>query len=289
MTDSRPKDVQVPVTTPIKSSRGTLPFALWLGFALLLPVLLMALVPDLLTTHDPTSSVADPLLGPSAQYWLGTDEVGRDIYSRVIHAARIEILVSLSSALLAAAIGVAIGQTVGYFGGLVDAATMRVVDVLLAFPTVVLALFLITVMGRGTGVVILAISLVMFPSMARFSRGLSIELKGRYYVDSSRVSGLTPMRIIRSHILPNSFSPTVTATSVLASSAVLLAAALSYLGLGAPPPAPTWGGMLQSAFSYVYDAPWYGIVPGLCVVLLAGSYTALGVGARAWFRTLESA
>ena len=264
---------------------GRQPAPLIAGVVLLAPFLFVTLVPGILATHGPLSIEDRPLLGPSAQYWLGTDEIGRDLFSRSLYAARNDILVSLSSAFVAFTIGTAIGLFAGYVSGRIDTIVMRVVDVLLSFPTIVLALFLIVVFGRRQWVQILAIALVMMPSMARFSRGTGLVLRNRGYVEASRIAGASRWQILRHHVLPNSLPTLLVAASVLASSAVLISASLSYLGLGAQPPDPSWGNMLRAAYGVVYQAPLYGIGPGICVTIVSGAYILIGEGLRRKFRT----
>ena len=229
---------------------------------LLTPFLLFCIVPGLFAPHDPLRIEAIPLQGPSRTYWLGTDEVGRDLLSRSIYAARNDVLVSLASAFIAFTLGTTIGLFSGYVGGKVDTVMMRVVDVLLSFPTIVLALFLIVVIGREQWVQVLAIALVMMPSMARFSRGTGLVLRNRGYVEAARLAGASRRHVLRHHVLPNSLPTLLVAASVLAASAVLISASLSYLGLGAQPPDPSWGNMLRSAYSVR--------VPGAAVRARAG-------------------
>jgi peptide/nickel transport system permease protein len=253
---------------------------LLIGGAIFALLVIVAIFPGLFAPHDPTATAWIPLSPPSGTNLLGTDEVGRDILSRVVYSARADVPVSLAAGVLAALGGTALGLLSGYVGGVFDTVAMRTVDIGLAFPTVVLALFLITVLGRGEGTEILAIALVMMPSMARFSRGAALALRPRAFVEASRTSGATVRHIVWRHILPNALSPLLVASSVLASAAVLLSASLSYLGLGVQPPAPSWGQMLGSAFDVVYQAPLYGVVPGVCVVLLSGAYVLIGHGLR---------
>ena len=260
------------------------PAPLLVGLAILTPFLLMSVFPSFFAPHDPLRIDSLPLLGPSRQHLLGTDEVGRDLLSRSIHAARTDIFVSLSAAAVAFVVGTAIGLFSGYAGGRTDTIMMRLVDVLLSFPTIVLALFLITIFGRGQWVQILAIGLVMMPSTARFSRGEGLVLRGRGYVEASRISGGSRRHILVKHVLPNSLATLLVAASVLASSAVLISASLSYLGLGAQPPDPSWGNMLRSAYGVVYDAPLYGVGAGVCISLVAGAYILIGEGLRRKFR-----
>jgi peptide/nickel transport system permease protein len=261
------------------------PVPLVAGVLLLAPFLFVTIVPGVVATHEPLSIEDRPLLGPSASFWLGTDEIGRDLFSRSIYAARNDILVSLSSAFVAFTIGTSIGLFAGYMSGRTDTVVMRMVDVLLSFPTIVLALFLIVVFGRQQWVQILAIALVMMPSMARFSRGTGLVLRNRGYVEASRIAGASRWHVLRHHVLPNSLPTLLVAASVLASSAVLISASLSYLGLGAQPPDPSWGNMLRSAYGVVYQAPLYGIGPGFCVTVVAGAYILIGEGLRRKFRT----
>jgi len=253
---------------------------LLIGLAILAVFIVLALFPGLFAPKDPNATLAIPLAAPNSHNLLGTDEVGRDILSRVIYSARSDVPVSIAAGVLAAIGGAAFGLVSGYVGGLFDTAAMRVVDIGLAFPTVVLALFLIIVLGRGEGTEILAIALVMMPSMARFSRGAALALRPRAFVEASRTSGASVRHIVWRHILPNALSPLLVAASVLASAAVLLSASLSYLGLGTQPPTPSWGQMLGSAFDVVYQAPLYGVVPGICIVLLSGAYVMIGHGLR---------
>jgi len=254
------------------------------GVLLLTPFLLFCIVPGLFAPHDPLRIEAIPLQGPSRTYWLGTDEVGRDLLSRSIYAARNDVLVSLASAFIAFTLGTTIGLFSGYVGGKVDTVMMRVVDVLLSFPTIVLALFLIVVIGREQWVQVLAIALVMMPSMARFSRGTGLVLRNRGYVEAARLAGASRRQVLRHHVLPNSLPTLLVAASVLAASAVLISASLSYLGLGAQPPDPSWGNMLRSAYSVVYEAPLYGLGPGVCVTIVAGAYILIGEGLRRKYR-----
>lgn len=261
------------------------PPPLLVGLAILLPFVVIAVFPGVFAPRDPFEIDALPLQGPSGTYLLGTDEVGRDLLSRSLYAARIDIFVSLSSALLAFAVGTVVGLFSGYVGRRVDVVVMRIVDVFLAFPTIVLALFLIAIFGRGQWVQILAIALVMTPSTARFARGEGLVLRSRGYVEASQVSGATRRHVLFRHILPNALPTLLVAASVLAASAVMISASLSYLGLGAQPPDPSWGNMLRSAFGVVYDAPLYGLGPGVCISLVAGAYVLIGEGLRRRWRT----
>jgi peptide/nickel transport system permease protein len=238
----------------------------------------MTAFPGLLAPDDPYTSVGAPLSGPSAAHWLGTDEIGRDIVSRVIYSAHSDVVISLSATVLAFVVGSLLGIFLGYRGGIVDTAGTRVVDVMLAFPAIVLALFLIAIFGHGELVEIIAIAAVMMPSMARFARGTSLLLRNRAYIESSEILHASHAYVIRRHLLPNAMRSLLVAASVLAASAVLISASLSYLGLGVAPPTPSWGTMLYNAFQSVFQAPLYGVAPGVFITVLAYGYMLLGRG-----------
>jgi len=259
------------------------PRPLLIGIAILVPFLIVASVPSLIAPHSPLAIMDIPFLPPSKTHLLGTDEIGRDLMSRVIYAARVDIFVSLSAALIAFIVGTVFGLFSGYVGGRIDTLIMRFVDVFLSFPTIILALFLVAVFGRSEWVQICAIALVMAPSMARFSRGTGLVLRKRGYVEASQISGASTVHIVRRHILPNSMSTLLVAASVLSASAILIASSLSYLGLGSQPPDPSWGNMLRASFSFVYQAPWYGVGPGICVTSVASAYVLIGEGLRRKF------
>ena len=269
----------------LRSFVGRQPRPLVAGVLLLTPFVVMAIAPGLIAPQDPYAIQGIPLTGPSAEHWLGLDEVGRDLLSRCIYAARNDVFVSLSAAFVAFSLGTTIGLFSGYMSGRIDTLIMRIIDVFLSFPTIVLALFLIVVLGRQQWVQVLAIALVMMPSMARFSRGTGLVLRNRGYVEAARLSGASRRHVLGRHILPNSLPTLLVAASVLASAAVLISSSLSYLGLGAQPPDPSWGNMLRSAYGVVYQAPLYGIGPGVGVTLVSGAYILIGEGLRRKYRT----
>lgn len=250
------------------------------GLLVFLPFAIMAAVPGWLAPFNPDEPVAAPLLNPSGAHLLGTDEIGRDVLSRVIFSARNDVTISLAATVTAFVGGTLLGLAVGYIGRWLDGAAMRIVDVMLSFPTIVLALFMVAVFGRGKGVEVLAIAIVMAPSMARIARGTSLSLRSRKYVEASVVSGASSLHVLRYQILPNALPTLLVAASVLASSSVLISASLGYLGVGIQAPESSWGILLRNAFDNVYNAPYYGIAPGVCITLLAGSYIMIGEGLR---------
>jgi peptide/nickel transport system permease protein len=262
----------------LRRSVAHLPGTLIGGVCILVPFIFVAAFPGLLAPYSPDQIVGAPLSSPSGSDLLGTDEIGRDILSRVIYGAQSDVVVSLSAALLAFVVGSLIGVLLGYRGGTAETVGMRIVDIFLAFPAIVLALFLITIFGHGELIEIVAIAVVMAPSMARFARGTSVILRNRAYIDASRILSAPDRYVVRRHLIPNALRTLLVAASVLGAGAVLIAASLSYLGLGPPPPTPSWGNLLYTAFQNVFQSPLYGVVPGVCITLLAYGYMLLGKG-----------
>ena len=251
---------------------------LQLGLFLLAPFVLAALVPGLIATHSPTDLLDAPFAPPSSDLWLGTDEVGRDTFSRLVYSARTDLKISLGATLIATVIGVSIGLLAGYRGGVLSTVTLRVTDVMLAFPSILLALFLVAVIGPSDYIVMLALTILYIPGFARFARGMAISLRERAFVEASVISGARPWYVMRRHLLPNAIGPLLVGVSLTAAYTLLAAATLSYLGLGTPPPAPSWGNMLQASFNYVFQDWKYGIWPGLCIVIVALAYVLISEG-----------
>lgn len=251
---------------------------LQLGLLLLLPFVVAALIPGVIAPYSPTDLVDAPFLHPSSDFWLGTDELGRDVFSRLVFAARTDLKISLGATLTAAVIGVSIGLLTGYRGGASSAVALRVTDVMLAFPSILLALFLVAVMGPSDGIVILALMVLYIPGFLRFARAMAISLRERAFVEASVISGAGSRHVIWKHLLPNAIGPLLVGIALTAAYTLLAAATLSYLGLGTPPPAPSWGSMLQASFNYVFQDWRYGIWPGLCIVTVALGYMLVSEG-----------
>jgi peptide/nickel transport system permease protein len=242
---------------------------------------LCAVAPSVLAPVDPNKiGVGDLLEAPSTAHLLGTDEFGRDIVSRIVHSARIELVVSLAGVGLAVAIGVPLGLLSGYRGGWIDALAMRVQDGLMAFPSILFAILVVVAFGTTALTIVLTVGVVYFPRFARLVRGTVLVLKDQEFVLASRCSGATGTRIVRNHILPNALTPIVVLATIAMGAAILIEAGLSYLGLGIQPPTPTWGTMLQHAQSYPAQAPWYVAAPGLCIFFLVLALNTMGDALR---------
>lgn len=246
------------------------------GFLILLS--LLSLFAAWIAPYDPLAQVTGPLQGPTGEHLFGTDEVGRDILSRVLVGSQLSLMVALGSSLLALAIGAPLGILAGYLGGFVDSVLMRVTDFFLSVPGILSALVIVVVLGPGGANLMLAIGLSSFPAFARLSRVGAIALRDRAYVRAARTMGASSFDIMFRTIAPNVMSPLIVQLSVTASAAVLATAALSFLGLGAPPPAPSWGGMLQVSRTYFYDAPLYGLFPGILLALTIAAFDGVSRG-----------
>lgn len=216
------------------------------------------------------------LEGPSRDYPFGTDELGRDILARVIFGARTSLVTAAGAVLLAASIGVPIGLVAGFFGGWRDAVLMRIVDLLLALPGIMLALALIAVLGRSQAAALVAVGLTGVPTFARVARAQVLSLRRRDFVTAVEAFGASSSYSMFRTILPNSWSPILTQMVVLSSVAILLEAALSFLGVGIPPPTPSWGEMLRTGKEYLHDAPTFAVLPGLALTLTILAFDTLG-------------
>lgn len=251
---------------------------LQIGLLLLAPFLLAAIIPGVLAPHSPDALLGTPFSNPSSQFLLGTDESGRDILSRLIFAARSDLAISLSATLIAAVIGVGIGLAAGYKGGNWSAVCLRITDVMLAFPSLLLALFLIAVVGPSDTIVVIALVILYVPGFMRLSRGLALQLRERSFIEASHISGGGPFYIVRRHLVPNAMGPLLVGISLTAAYSLLAAATLSYLGLGPPPPAPSWGSMSQAAYNYLFQDWEYGVMPGACILIVSFAYLMISAG-----------
>ena len=238
---------------------------------------LPALLGPWLAPHDPGAlDLAGALAPPDGAHWLGQDEQGRDIFSRLLAGARVSLLVGLSTVVVSSLVGIAIGLVSGYLGGWVEQAFMRLVDLLMAFPGLLLAIALVAVLGPGLGNVVLALSALGWTGFARLVRGQVLSLKHQDYVTAARALGAGPGRVMLLHILPNLVGPVIVQASFAIAGAILSEASLSFLGLGVPLGTPSWGGMLAEGRHVLWDAPFVSIFPGLAIMLVVLGFNLLG-------------
>ena len=268
-------------TFPVKDLKSNTPALI--AVAVLLTLVLTAVVGPLVVPYDPLSMDLDSLRQPpSVVHLLGTDSKGRDILSRLVYGARISLAVGILAASLSMCIGIVLGLIAGYFGGRVDAVLTQMFDIFLAFPSLLLAIGISAVMSPGLTSAMLAITLVGWAGFARLVRGVTLSLKEQTYVEASRALGASSARILYKHILPNALPLILVAGSLRVGGFILLEAALSFLGLGVQPPAPTWGSMISLNRAYINSAPWMVIFPGLAISITVIAFNILGDFLRDW-------
>ncbi|WP_404448819.1 ABC transporter permease [Sutcliffiella horikoshii] len=251
------------------------------GAFIIIFVILMGIFAPLLATHDPdTTNVMNKLKPPSAENYLGTDDLGRDIFSRLLFGARISLGIGFVSTILGAIVGVTLGIVSGYYGRWIDSLIMRICDVLLAFPGILLALAIVSVLGASTQNVIIAVAFYAVPSFARIVRGSTLSVRKLEYIDAIKAMGAKDFRIIFKHILPNIMSPIIVQATLYIASAIITASALSFLGMGTRPPTAEWGAMLSQGRSYIAQAPHITLFPGLVILLVVIGFNLMGDGLR---------
>jgi peptide/nickel transport system permease protein len=251
-----------------------------LGVVIIAATLLIALAAPLLAPYDPTSQAARRLLPPSATHLMGTDELGRDTYSRILYGARVSFQVGAVAVAMALALGATSGLLAGFFGGRFDSISMRVVDIMFAFPSLVLAIVIAGLLGPSRTNAMLAIGIVYAPAYARIVRSAVLAVKGEPYLEAARVVGGDNRHLMWRHVVPNILPPVIVLTSLSLSTAILTEAGLSFLGLGTQPPEPSWGKMLNDARSFMELAPWLAIFPGLAIMIVVLGFNLLGDGLR---------
>lgn len=252
-----------------------------IGIALVSIYVVVAIFANVIAPYSPIEQHAkDRMLAPNAAYWLGTDEFGRDILSRLMHGATNSLRVALGSVTLACTLGTLLGMIAGYASGMLDHVIMRVMDLFFAFPAILLALTIVAALGPGTDNAILAIAVVYTPIFARVARGPVLSLKQMEFVDAARATGNRSGRILLRHILPNAVAPIIVQISLALSWAMLTEAGLSFLGLGTIPPTPSWGSMLSDSRKMMEIAPWMAIFPGLAIMFGVLGFNLLGDGLR---------
>lgn len=251
------------------------------GLAILALALALALFAPWIAAADPgQQDLAHRLAPPSAAHWLGTDELGRDIWSRLVHGGRLTLGMVVAVVILTVPLGVILGCIAGYAGGALDAILMRLTDVFLAFPRLVLALALVAALKPGVESAVIAIALTAWPSYARLARAESLRLREADFIVALRLAGASRWRIVLHHILPLAVPSAIVRTSLDMSSIVLTAAGLGFLGLGAQPPLPEWGTMISTGRSYLLEQWWVPAAPGLAILLVSLAFNLLGDGLR---------
>jgi peptide/nickel transport system permease protein len=252
------------------------------GFIILAVLALVAILAPVLAPHSPESIDANRVLaGPSLSHPFGSDELGRDVLSRVVFAFRSSLLISLGAVAIALAFGIPLGVVAGYFSGWVDAVLMRPVDLLLALPALLLAISLIAIVGPGRLVAMFAIAAIYLPILARVVRSSVLVVRTEAYVEGARARGASHGSTIVRHVVPNAIGPALVQASVLCGFALQIEAALSFLGLGAQPPTPSLGLMLADGYHVLQQAPWADIFPGLAIAITVVAFNLIGDGLRA--------
>jgi len=252
-----------------------------IGGVIIVLFLLIALLAPLLAPHPPNAlSLKDALTSPCREHILGTDEFGRSILSRIIFGARVSLNIALIASAVALGIGVPLGALAGYYGGWFDSIVQGLVDLTWAFPTILAALAIMFILGTGLHSVMIAVGVVYWAGYARITRGQFLALREEEYVQAARALGASNFRIIWRHLLPNSLAPLLVQLSLGMGQVILIEASLSFLGLGAQPPTPSWGSMLSNGRAYLLVAPWQTLFPGVAIMLVVLGFNLMGDGLR---------
>jgi peptide/nickel transport system permease protein len=241
----------------------------------------VAVLAPWITPHDPTQTYPNSVLAhPSGQFWFGTDELGRDIFSRVIYGARVSLQISVICVGIAAVVGSTLGILAGFYRGVVDPVIMRAMDVLLAFPEILLAIVVVAILGPGLNNTMVAIGVALTPVYARTVRSAALQVADTEYVKAATVIGVPRPRILLRHVLRNVLTPIIVISTVNVGTTILIAAGLSYVGLGAQPPTPEWGAMLSTAHTYLPASWWTAVFPGIAITLCVLAFNLLGDALR---------
>jgi peptide/nickel transport system permease protein len=251
------------------------------GLAIVVALLLAALLAPVIATHDPLAqSLPRRLLPPSAEHFFGTDALGRDIFSRVVHGARITLVVVLLVVVTVGPIGLLVGTTAGSAGGALDTILMRVTDIFLAFPRLILALAFVAALGPGIENAVIAIALTAWPPYARVARAEALVIRNADYIAAVRLQGASPVRIVLRHVMPLCVPSLIVRSTLDMAGIILTAAGLGFLGLGAQPPLPEWGAMIATGREFIFDQWWVATAPGIAICVVALGFNLLGDGLR---------
>lgn len=251
------------------------------GAALMLLLVFLAFFGPFIAPNDPILvNTPDRFLSPNSSYWFGTDEFGRDIFSRILYGARIAVQVGLVSVIVAFVGGIVLGLISGYYGGIVDTILSRILEIWMSFPDILFVIAVVAILGPSLNTVILSLGFLSIPAYARIVRGSVLSTRQEVYVEAARSVGVNNSRIMARHILPNVVAPLIILSSMRFGSALLTGAGLSFIGLGAQPPTPEWGAILSTGRMYMYQAPWITIFPGLAIAIFVLGVNMLGDGLR---------
>ena len=252
------------------------------GLVMITITVLIGLLAPIVWPYDPTidSNLAESRMGPSLQHPFGTDRLGRDMLRRIVHGTRVSLLIGFVVVFASGAVGILLGLIAGYFGKLADSIIMRLMDILLAFPAILLAIAIVAVRGPSLENTMIAVGIVSIPGYARVVRSIVLSVRERDYVDAAHMIGVSNSRIMFLHILPNSLSPIIVQMTLGVGSAILFAAALGFLGLGVQPPTPEWGAMISDAIPFLRQSPYLVFFPGMAIMLTVLGFNLLGDGLR---------
>jgi peptide/nickel transport system permease protein len=253
------------------------------GLVVIVVMLAMAVFAPLVVTHDPNQvDLLASAQGPSREHWLGTDDIGRDVYSRLVYGARVSLSVGLVAVTIYVAIGTVLGAISGYFGGIVDTVIQRLTDTVMCFPGLIIIIAAVSILGPSIYNVMIIIGLLTWPGVCRLVRGQFLSLREQEFVEAARVSGAGNLRIIFRHVLPNAFAPIIVAATFGVAAAILTEAGLSFLGMGVQPPTPSWGNLINMAqsASVMQQMPWLWVPAGITIALAVLSINFVGDGLR---------
>ncbi|MGO4676723.1 ABC transporter permease [Bosea sp. 2YAB26] len=253
----------------------------WVGLVIVVAVILAALLAPVIAPHDPLEqNILSRLQPPHENYYLGTDYFGRDILSRLLYGARISLVIGIASTVIAMLAGSLIGILAGWYGGRFDVVVMQAMDILLAFPSLILGLILVAMLGPSMENITIAIALTSIPSFARIARAPTISVKERDYIEAGRALAFSDARIMTRHILPNIFPEILVMASLWLANAIRTEASLAFIGLGVKPPTATWGGMIREGFENILDSYWLVLAPSLAILIIVFALNILGDGLR---------
>ncbi len=253
-----------------------------LGLVLLVLILLIAIFADVIVPYEEAirQAPAERLQSPNAEHWFGTDEIGRDLFARIVHGSRYSLLIGISTSILALVIGGLLGAIAGYYGKAVDNIIMRLTDVVMTVPPILLSLAVVAALGANLRNLLIAITISCVPSMVRMVRSVVLTVIDNDYIEAARSYGGSDLRIILKYVIPNALGPIIVTVTMNVSSMILSASGLSFLGMGVQPPAPEWGALLSDARQYMFNAPYLLYIPGIFIILAALCFNLAGDGLR---------